>query len=130
MTGKAGSISLARLATSQPSILSRPRLMSVTSARYFPSDASSNSTEAMPCGSGGDGVAMHPSEDFGQNQHPAALVALEPCHHRLDLGIVLNGRGPNLHREGWVCPRWRAASDRLAERSRDQRGPPDARPAA
>jgi len=46
---------------------------------------------------------MHPSEDFGQNQHPAALVALEPCHHRLDLGIVLNGRGPNLHREGWGC---------------------------
>jgi hypothetical protein len=48
MTGKAGSIFLACLATSQPSILTRPRLMSVTSARYFPSDASSNSKAFSP----------------------------------------------------------------------------------
>jgi len=35
---------------------------------------------------------------FLQNQQSAALFALEPRHHRLDLGIVATRRGS--HRDG------------------------------
>jgi hypothetical protein len=44
---------------------------------------------------------MHQGEDFCQSQHPATLLSRERCHYRLNLGIVLNGRGSHRNREGW-----------------------------
>ena len=56
--------------------------------------------QAVPGGEGDDGVAMRSGEGVRQNQQPAALFAREPRHHRLDLGIVVNRRGPHRHGEG------------------------------
>jgi hypothetical protein len=37
-------------------------------------------------------------EDVRQNEQPATLFAREPCHRRLDLGIILHWRGS--HHDG------------------------------
>ena len=50
---------------------------------------------------GNDRVPMGNSECAQQNQQPAAAFTGEIGHYRLDLGFIVNRRGPHRQPEGW-----------------------------